>query len=164
LPVFRDAPATIPAHLKGGPLDDLTKSLMGGASSNKRISIKGGIFRMVVDGEEIAKKMGYPGGMYRVGPLARVNVADNITTPLANKEFKEFKKLGNGGMVEGSLFFHYARLIEGLYAKVDIYHLVENLESCLQCGKCAGICPVARLSPSYNPRQIIHDILNGRQP
>lgn len=55
LTLFRDAPATIPAHLKGGPLDDLTKSLMGGASSNKRISIKGGIFRMVVDGEEIAK-------------------------------------------------------------------------------------------------------------
>ena len=42
------------------------------------------------------KKMGYPGGMYRVGPLARLNVADGITTPLASKEFQEFKKLGNG--------------------------------------------------------------------
>lgn len=38
---------------------------------------------------------------------------------------------------------------------------MENLEHCLQCGKCAGICPVASLSPSYNPRQIIHDILSG---
>jgi len=53
--------------------------------------------------------------------------------------------------------------IESLYSKVDIYHLVENLENCLQCGKCAGICPVASLSPSYNPRQIIHDILNGSE-
>jgi NAD-reducing hydrogenase large subunit len=76
------------------------------------------------------KKMGYPGGMYRVGPLARVNVADNITTPLANKEFKEFKKLGNGGMVEGSLFFHYARLIEGLHATERVKELLQNDEIC----------------------------------
>ena len=76
------------------------------------------------------KKLGYPGGMYRVGPLARVNVADGITTPLANKEFKEFKKLGNGGMVEGSLFFHYARLIEGLYATEMVKELLQKEEIC----------------------------------
>jgi len=52
---------------------------------------------------------------------------------------------------------------ESLYAKVDIYKLVPNLETCLQCGKCAGVCPVANLSPSYNPRQIINDILRGRE-
>jgi len=50
---------------------------------------------------------------------------------------------------------------EHLYHKVDAYRLVENLEQCLQCGKCAGICPVASLSPSYNPRQIINDVLSG---
>ena len=50
---------------------------------------------------------------------------------------------------------------ECLYHKVDAYRLVENLEHCLQCGKCAGICPVANLSPSYNPRQIINDVLSG---
>jgi NAD-reducing hydrogenase large subunit len=74
----------------------------------------------------VYKKMGYPGGMYRVGPLARLNVADGITTPLAAKEFKEFKKLGNGGMVEGSLYFHYARLIEGLYATERVRELLET--------------------------------------
>ncbi|MBM3157946.1 MAG: Ni/Fe hydrogenase subunit alpha [Chloroflexi bacterium] len=74
----------------------------------------------------VYKKMGYPAGMYRVGPLARLNVADSITTPLANKEFKEFKKLGNGGMVEGSLYFHYARLIEGLYATERVRELLET--------------------------------------
>ncbi len=52
--------------------------------------------------------------------------------------------------------------IENLLAKVDVYNLVENLESCLQCGKCAGVCPVANISPSYNPRQIINDMLSGR--
>lgn len=50
-----------------------------------------------------------------------------------------------------------------LYKKVDRYNLVENLEDCLQCGKCVGACPVARLSPSYNSRQIIRDILMGAQ-
>jgi len=52
---------------------------------------------------------------------------------------------------------------ENLYAQVDPYHLVDNLESCLQCGKCAGICPAANLSPSYNPRQVINDVLSGRE-
>lgn len=76
------------------------------------------------------KKMGYPSGIYRVGPLARLNVSDGITTPLAGREFAEFKKLGNGGMVEGSLYYHYARLIEGLYATENIRELLENDEIC----------------------------------
>ncbi len=49
-----------------------------------------------------------------------------------------------------------------LRQRVDVYHLVENLEQCMQCGKCVGACPVARLSPSYNSRQIISDVLNGQ--
>ncbi|HWP96700.1 MAG TPA: 4Fe-4S dicluster domain-containing protein [Syntrophomonadaceae bacterium] len=48
-----------------------------------------------------------------------------------------------------------------LYKKVDRYGLVDNLEQCLQCGKCTGNCPVAALTPSYNPRAIINDILAG---
>ncbi len=61
-------------------------------------------------------KMGWPKGTYRVGPLARLNVADKINTPLANEEFKNFKALGGGKPVEGTLWYHYARLIEDLYA------------------------------------------------
>jgi len=78
------------------------------------------------------KKMGYPAGMYRVGPLARLNVADGITTPLANEEFKNFKKLSKNGIVEGSLYYHYARLIETLYAAEMIKSL---LQDDLICGK-----------------------------
>jgi NAD-reducing hydrogenase large subunit len=76
------------------------------------------------------KKMGYPAGIYRVGPLARLNVADGITTPLAGMEFAEFKKLGDGGMVEGSLYYHYARLIEGLYAAEKLRDILQNDEIC----------------------------------
>jgi len=50
---------------------------------------------------------------------------------------------------------------ERLYQKVDRYGLVSNLEQCLQCGKCTGNCPVAAITPSYNPRAIINDILAG---
>jgi NAD-reducing hydrogenase large subunit len=61
-------------------------------------------------------KMGWPKGTYRVGPLARLNVADRVNTPLAQEEFTNFKSLGNGKPVEGTLWYHYARLIEDLYA------------------------------------------------
>lgn len=50
----------IPAHLQKKELDDATKALMGVQSSGepavgKRISIKAGVFRMIVDGEEVAQ-------------------------------------------------------------------------------------------------------------
>jgi len=44
----------VPAYLKRAGLDDLTKSLAGNTGL-KRISIRGGVFRMMVNGEEIAK-------------------------------------------------------------------------------------------------------------
>ena len=50
---------------------------------------------------------------------------------------------------------------DDLYARVDAYNLVPNLRECLQCGKCAGGCPVAAMNPSYNPRQIVRDVLAG---
>jgi len=61
------------------------------------------------------KKMGWPDGTYRVAPLARLNVAERISTPLAQEEFLNYKALSDGP-VEQSLYYHYARLIEALYA------------------------------------------------
>jgi NAD-reducing hydrogenase large subunit len=62
------------------------------------------------------KKLGYPGGVYRVGPLGRLNVAEKIDTPLANDELKRFKALNDGKPVENTLYYHYARLVEALFA------------------------------------------------
>lgn len=62
------------------------------------------------------KKMGWPKGVYRVGPLGRVNVAEKIDTPLANKEFNKYRAINNGKPIENTLFYHYARLIETLFA------------------------------------------------
>jgi NAD-reducing hydrogenase large subunit len=78
------------------------------------------------------KKMGYPAGIYRVGPLGRLNVADGIATPLANEEFQNFKRLSDNGIVQGSLYFHYARMIEALYSAEMIKSL---LQDDLICGK-----------------------------
>ena len=43
----------LPTHLRRGELSEITKALMG--NSAKRISIEGGVFRMIVGGEEVAK-------------------------------------------------------------------------------------------------------------
>ena len=47
------------------------------------------------------KPLGYPGGMYRVGPLARLNVASHCGTPLADRELAEFRQLGRGARALG---------------------------------------------------------------
>lgn len=72
------------------------------------------------------RKMGFPQGFYRVGPLGRLNVVDKIGTPMADEEFKLFKQVNGGKPVEGSLFYHYARLIELVYALERIAQLLDD--------------------------------------
>jgi len=47
----------LPSYLKDLELDSATKALMGGSNGgeSKRISIKGGVWRMMVNGKEVAK-------------------------------------------------------------------------------------------------------------
>ena len=47
-------PNTLPAFAKKAELSPLAKALAGGGGGGKRISIKGGVFRLLVDGEEVA--------------------------------------------------------------------------------------------------------------
>jgi len=69
------------------------------------------------------KKVGYKGlvcgpdsGIYRVGPLGRLNASSGMATPLAQAEYNEMYKTLGGKPVHGTLAFHWARLIELLYA------------------------------------------------
>ncbi|MFB3826399.1 MAG: Ni/Fe hydrogenase subunit alpha [Bryobacteraceae bacterium] len=71
------------------------------------------------------KPVGYPDGIYRVGPLARLNVADRCGTPEADAEFAEYHQRF-GKVVESSFHFHYARLIEALYAAERMEALLED--------------------------------------
>jgi NAD-reducing hydrogenase large subunit len=74
------------------------------------------------------KPLGYPNGAYRVGPLARLNIASHCGTPLADEEFKEFKKLGNNGVVQSTFHYHYARLVETLFCIETAKKLLEDPE------------------------------------
>jgi NAD-reducing hydrogenase large subunit len=72
------------------------------------------------------KKLGYPQGVYRVGPLGRCNNSDRISTPLANEELIKFKALNGGKPVENTLYYHYARLVETLYAAEQAKVLLDD--------------------------------------
>ena len=72
------------------------------------------------------KKMGYPQGVYRVGPLGRMNASDRMATPLADAEMKLFKAMNPGKPIENTLHFHYARLIETLYAVERVSLLLDD--------------------------------------
>ena len=71
------------------------------------------------------KAMGYPDGMYRVGPLARLNIVDRIGTPMADEEWAEFRMLERGATLS-SFQYHYARLIEMLYCVEKIEQLLHT--------------------------------------
>ena len=60
------------------------------------------------------KPQGFPGGVYRVGPLGRLNAASGCGTPLADAEFREFHQ--RFGTAHSAFLYHYARLIEIIYA------------------------------------------------
>lgn len=75
------------------------------------------------------KPLGYPGGIYRVGPLARLNVASRCGTPEADLELAEFRcRLGPGPgrPILSSFHNHYARLIEMLFCLERIAELLDH--------------------------------------
>jgi NAD-reducing hydrogenase large subunit len=63
--------------------------------------------------------------MYRVGPLARLNVAERFGTPDADAELAEYRQRA-GRIVEGSFQNHYARLLEIVYGMERMRALLES--------------------------------------
>ena len=104
------------------------------------------------------RPMGYPAGMYRVGPLARLNICKRIGTPLADQELDNFKGLG-WGAVTSSFLYHYARLIEILAGIELIERLLadpEILSTRLRAD--AGINKLQGVGASEAPRgTLFHD-------
>jgi NAD-reducing hydrogenase large subunit len=73
------------------------------------------------------RELGYPGGVYRVGPLARLNVADRMGTARADEELAEYRqRLGRSPA--SSFHYHHARLIEILYGIERLEALLNNPE------------------------------------
>jgi NAD-reducing hydrogenase large subunit len=104
------------------------------------------------------RPLGMPEGMYRVGPLARLNVARQMGTPLADAELRYFKKLGRGA-VNSSFLYHYARLIEILGCVERIEQMIEDpdlLSTDLRAE--AGINSLRGVGVSEAPRgTLFHD-------
>lgn len=71
------------------------------------------------------KELGYPDGIYRVGPLARLNLIDRVGTPMADEEWAEFRMLERGASLS-SFQYHYARLIEMLFCVEKIDRLLNS--------------------------------------
>jgi NAD-reducing hydrogenase large subunit len=71
------------------------------------------------------KSLGYPEGSYRVGPLARLNIAKSMGTPKADEELIEFKQLASGP-VWGSFYYHHARLVDMLYGIEKIEEILTD--------------------------------------
>jgi F420-non-reducing hydrogenase large subunit len=67
-------------------------------------------------------------GAYRVGPLGRLNASDGMATPLAQAEYEVMYKTLGGKPVHGTLAFHWARLIELLYATERGIELIKDPE------------------------------------
>lgn len=66
-------------------------------------------------------------GMYRVGPLARLNVCDFAGTPRADRELRQFRRRGERGKpVTSSFHYHYARLIEIMFCLEKIEEVIED--------------------------------------
>jgi F420-non-reducing hydrogenase large subunit len=79
------------------------------------------------------RKLGWNGliegdgtSLYRVGPLARLNVADGMATLLAQKEYEQMFDALGGKPSHHTLAFHWARLIETLQAAEDMRRIASD--------------------------------------
>ncbi len=71
------------------------------------------------------KPHGYPGGIYRVGPLARLNIVKRCGTPRADEALAQFR-FHHHKQRQSSFHYHYARLIEIVYGLEMIYRLLAD--------------------------------------
>jgi NAD-reducing hydrogenase large subunit len=102
--------------------------------------------------------LGYPEGIYRVGPLARLNVCERMGVPKADAELKKFKKLGRGA-VTSSFLYHYARLIEILASLEYVERYLDDPELLSDYLRAdAGINSLRGIGASEAPRgTLFHD-------
>jgi NAD-reducing hydrogenase large subunit len=104
--------------------------------------------------------LGVQDGMYRVGPLARLNVAEQMGTPKADAELKKFKKLTRGrNAVTSSFHYHYARLIEILTSIERVEAYMDDAELMSEDLRAdAGINSLRGVGVSEAPRgTLFHD-------
>lgn len=99
------------------------------------------------------KPLGYPDGIYRVGPLARLNVCDRVGTPNADRELQEMRDRAGGRVATSSFYYHYARLIEILTCLEKLEELVDDPDIVSsRCRATGGINKLEGVGVSEAPR------------
>lgn len=73
-------------------------------------------------------RAGPDSGIYRVGPLARLNVAERMATPLAQEEYERFLDFFGEKPVHATFAYHWARLIEMVQAAESVLQLAQEPE------------------------------------
>ncbi|HEX5668380.1 MAG TPA: Ni/Fe hydrogenase subunit alpha [Chitinophagaceae bacterium] len=134
--------ATSPTHYLGTVSPDGTHELYRGKL--RWVSASGEILQDQVDPERYLefisersvswsyltypyyRPLGFEEGVYRVGPLARLNTCSQMKTPIAQEEFERFRQINSGKPVHGTFFFHYARLIELLSSVEEAGMILDN--------------------------------------
>jgi len=86
------------------------------------------------------KPASYPAGIWRAGPLARINVAEKMTTPLAQSALKEFREKA-GRPCHATFAYHWARVIELLAATEKAKTLLEDGDIVSKDVKIADVKP-----------------------
>lgn len=98
------------------------------------------------------KPLGYPEGIYRVGPLARLNAAKCCGTPEADSELLEYRQFF-GAMPQSAFLYHYARLIEIIWSLENMQRLLDDPQvldknvrahAGVNCGEGVGIIEAPR--------------------
>jgi len=86
--------------------------------------LKGVGWKGLVDGKE--------SGIYRLNSLARLNVASGMATPRAQEAYTRMYDFFGKKPVHSTLAFHWARLIENLYAAERCLELIQDPETSSQ--------------------------------
>lgn len=73
-------------------------------------------------------KTGKESGIYQATPLARLNVADGMATPLAQQEYEKYFKTLGKKPVHNNLATHWARIIEAMFAAERLLELARDPE------------------------------------
>ena len=96
---------------------------------------------------------GKDSGVYRVGPLGRLNAADGMATPLAHAAYEQMYDVLGGKPAHNTMAYHWARLVEVLYAAERMREIandealtdpkVRNIPT-EDTGEGAGVCEAPR--------------------
>jgi len=115
------------------------------------------------------KPLGYPEGIYRVGPLARLNVCEAIGTPWADRELTEFRQR-SGRVALSSFAYHHARLveivacleaIEGLVADGELREGRVRARASLNANEAVGVSEAPRGTLFHHYRVDDQGLLTG---